>query len=141
MRSNKRADCVDIEVLTEIGKFQRQRIIGRIGGAGAAYPVFVSKSGRFKTTRLTIVYNDTGHTQRSLDLRKHLDDRIRVCEITLDVELLCSVVGFGAFPRGQSYLVAFGCEGFGYAAADSGTGTKNENDGDCRRHDTERGRK
>ena len=89
----------------------------------------------------TIVYNDTGDAQRRLDVRKGLSHRIRVCKITLDMELVRSLVAFGLCPRGQSYLIAFGCEGSCYTRTDSWAGTKNKDDWGCGRHGTTRGRK
>ena len=79
----------------------------------------------------TIVYNDARGSQRRSDVGERLDDGIGVCEITLDVKLVRSVAGFGLFPRRQSYLVTFGCESFGYTAADSRASTKDENHWGC----------
>ena len=56
-------------------------------------------------------------------------------KVSLNVDLIGSVVGFGGFPRGQSNLVAFGCKNFGYARPNSRSSAKNEDDRGCGRHD------
>jgi hypothetical protein len=37
LRSDKGADCVDVEIFVEIGELERERVIGRVGGQCTAF--------------------------------------------------------------------------------------------------------
>ena len=56
-------------------------------------------------------------------------------EVSLNVDLVGSIVGIGGFPRGESNLVALGCKSFSYTRPNSRSGAKNEDDRGCGRHD------
>jgi len=117
---------------------------GSLGGLGVT--ALPSQTQREKPTRFraaihTIVNDNTWDTQRCLDLGECIDNIAGVREVTLDVDLVGSVVGLGRFPRGQSNLVAFRRKSFSYTRADSGPGAENEDDGGCGRHGASCGRR
>ena len=110
---------------------------GSFGGLGVAAPAFQTqreKPRRLKVAIHTIVNDNTWNTQRGLDLGECIDKSAGMCEVSLDMDLVGSVVGLGRFPRGQSNLVAFGSKSFSYTRPDSGSGAKNEDDRGCGRH-------
>ena len=88
----------------------------------------------FRTAIPTIVNDNTWDTQGRLDLGECISDSAGVREVTLDVDLVGSVVGLGRFSRGQSNLVTFRRKSFRYTRADSGPGAENEDDRGRGRH-------
>ena len=124
LRSDKGADSVDVEVFVEIGELERERVIGRVGGHCSAFSQTFNKRkecGVFRAAIHTIVNDYTWDTKRCLDLGKCIDDGAGIREVTLDVDLVGSVVSLGRFPRSHSNFVAFGRKGFGHTRADSGS--------------------
>jgi len=110
---------------------------GSLGGLGVS--ALPSQTQREKPTRFraaihTIVNDYTWDTQRCLNLGECIDNIARIRKVTLDVDLVGSVVRLGRFSRGQSNLVAFRRKSFSYTRADSGPGAENEDGGGCGRH-------
>ena len=117
---------------------------GSSGGLGVtALPsqTQLDKPPRFRAAIHTIVNDNTWDTQRCLDLGECIDNSDGIREITLDVDLVGSVVGLGRFPRRQSNLVAFRRKYFSYSRANSGPGAENEDDGECGGHGASCGRR
>lgn len=144
LRSDKGADGVDVEVFVEIGELERERVIGRVGGYCTGFSQTLTrekKRGVFRAAIHTIVNDDTWDTERCLNLGERIDDGAGIGEVTLDVDLVGSVVGLGRFPRGYSNLVAFGRKSFGYTRTDSGSRAEDEDDGRCSRHGASCGRR
>lgn len=131
MRCDKGAGGVDVEIFGEIGELEREGVIGRVGGHRSTLTDFERKESNAGSGAAihTVVNDNTGNTQRGFDLRKCADYSAGIGQITLDMDLIGSVVGLGCLPRGQSNLVAFGGKGLSYARADSGPGAENEDDG------------
>ena len=117
---------------------------GSLGGLGVTAPASRTqqeKSTWFRAVIHTIVNDNTWDTQRCLDLGECIDNSAGIREVTLNVDLVGSVVGLGRFSRGQSNFVAFRRKSFCYTRADSGPGAENEDDGGCGRHDASCGRR
>lgn len=75
------------------------------------------------TRECTIIYNNARKTNLGFDFCKCLDNRIRITEVTLDIQLIGCAFFFFRSSRDKSELVAFGCEGFSDMMADIGTGS------------------
>jgi len=141
LRSDKGADRVDVEIFVEVGELERERVVGRVGGHCTDFTDLTEKPTRFRTAIHTIVNDNAWDTQRCLDLGECIDNSVGIRKVTLDVDLVGSVVGLGCFSRGQSNLVAFRGKSFGYTRADSGPGAENEDDGRCGGHGASCGRR
>ena len=116
---------------------------GSLGGLSFSAPTSQTqreKPTRFRAAIHTIVNDNTWDTQRCLDFGECIDNSAGIREVSLDVDLVGSVVDLRRFSRGQSNLVAFRCKSSSYTRADSGPGAENEDDGGCVRHGASCGR-
>ena len=83
----------------------------------------------------TVIYHDTGDSERFLRLIKGVNHIFGLGEIARDVQQVVAVVGFFDGAGGESDFVTFGGEDAGDGLADVGACAEDEDDGDVGYHD------
>ena len=83
----------------------------------------------------TIINDNAWDAKQCLDFGEGIDNSAGVGEVTLDVDLVSSVVRLCCFPRGQSDPVAFGRKSPTNALTNIGPCTENKDDRGFVRHD------
>ena len=84
----------------------------------------------------TVIYHDTGDSERFLRLIKGVNHIFGLGEIARDVQQPVTVVGFFDGAGSEGDLVAIGSKDVGNSLANVGACTENEDDGDVGGHDS-----